>query len=152
MPNPISVFRGLLTQQTATNITSTLPTFAGITTATANTNGSLVANWAAATTTKTPVEYVIYISIGSVNAVTLFAANNIHSIVPSTRTSAMIFTLANQSTFISNGQIYTLGVRAKDAFGYSDLNTAIQTVTATGSSNLSTVIQNAANLIVANTY
>lgn len=130
-------------------VDSTAPTFAGISAAVPSTSGSIEAQWLVATDVSNPIEYLIYISIGSVNAATLFQTSNLVSIAPSTATSKKIFTLADQTTYLVNGQQYTMGVRAKDSVGNINTNVALLTPTATASGNLPAVYQTLATNIAA---
>lgn len=133
-----------------TSITdATPPTFAGITSVTPNSDGSITAAWSAGSTPKTPLEYEIFIALGSVSAATLFQASNLQKIVPTGTTSTKVFMLADQATYILNGATYTLGVRAKDALGYEDSNTAILTTTAIASGNLISIFQTVAASLAA---
>lgn len=119
----------------------TPPTFAGITGATPNTDGSITALWSAASDATPPIEYNIYIALGVVSAAALFVPGNLVTISPALTTSKRIFTLADQTTYLVNGQQYTMGVRAKDAVGNIDTNLVIQTPTAIASGNLPVVLQ-----------
>jgi hypothetical protein len=110
----------------------TPPSFSGITSAVANSNGSITANWSSATDASEPVTYSVYIELGSVSAASLFAPTNEVLIAPSTATSIKVYTLADQVTYLQPDQIYTLGVRAKDAVGNVNTNTAIATATSSG--------------------
>lgn len=128
---------------------TTAPTFSGITSTTPNTDGSITASWSAASDATAPIEYLIYIALGSVSAASLFVSGNLVTISPALTLSKRIFTLADQTTYILNGQIYTLGVRAKDAVGNINTNTAISTATAIASGNLPTVLQTTATQLAA---
>ena len=102
------------------------PTFAGITSVTPNTDGSITANWAAASAPSgclTPIEYIVYIALGNVNAATLFQNSNICAYVPFGSLTTKVFLLSDFMTYLINGQQYTLGVRAKSATGISENNT-----------------------------
>lgn len=127
----------------------TPPTFAGISSVGANTDGSLSCGWLSATDASTPVEYLIYIALGSVSAGALFVSGNLQKIVPSGALSTRVFMLADQTTYLLNGQTYTLGVRAKDALGNVNTNTALLTVMAVASGNLPTVLQATATALAA---
>lgn len=120
---------------------TTAPTFAGITGAVANTDGSLTAQWSAATDATPPIEFIIYIALGSVNAAALFQSANIVTISPANTLSKNVINLADQETYLVKGEQYTLGVRAKDALGNINTNTAIQVITAVASGNLPEVYQ-----------
>ena len=151
MPNPFSLFRGLMVQKPAPYGVPdvTPPTFAGLTSATPNDDGSITVNWALATSTKTPIDYHIYIAPGVVSAVTLF--NSIYQAVhiPPGKTTGKVFLLADQLTYLVKGQQYTLGVRSNDVYGFEDSNVAIATVTAIASGNLPAIFQTLANQIAA---
>lgn len=136
-------FAGLFYQSTPNASVSDLtpPTFAGITGTTPNTDGSITASWSPASDATGPIEYNIYIALGVVNAATLFQASNLVKIAPAGTTSTRVFTLADQSTYLVNGQQYTMGVRARDAVNNMDSNTALQTPTAIASGNLPVVLQ-----------
>lgn len=117
----------------------TPPTFAGIASVVPKNNGAIQVTWLAATDATPPIEYKIYIALGSVSAGTLFNSSNLVTIAPAGSLNKMIFTLADQTTFIIKDQVYTLGVRAEDAVGNVDTNTAILTATALGSVDLATI-------------
>lgn len=130
-------------------LSATPPTFAGVVSTTPATDGSISAAWAAGSTTKTPLEYEVYISLGSVNAATLFQTVNKVLISPNSATSQKIFTLADNTTYLVKGSQYTVGVRAKDALGYTDSNTVLSTPTAIASGNLPAVFQALADSLIA---
>lgn len=135
MPNPSSYFLGSSIVQKpapASSPSVTSPIFAGITSKLANTDGSISVSYAAATTVNPPIEYVIYAALGSVTAGSLFNSANIVEIIPSGILTARIFTLKDQVTYLIKDQIYTFGVRSKDAYGNTDNNTAILTETSLG--------------------
>jgi hypothetical protein len=142
MSNPVSYFGAQINQLPApTNIpSSTPPTFAGITSNTPNSDGSVTLNWSAATFVVTPGQYLLYIALGSVSAATLFALAPA-SIAPAGNTSFKVFTLNDEATYLVNGNTYTVGVRAKDAVGNIDSNTVIETFAATASGNIGGVMQ-----------
>ena len=144
-------FAGLFSALTskACTVDTTPPTFAGISGATPNSDGSISVSWALATSTKPPVGYHVYISLGSVSAATLFQQSNVTAHVPPGKTSGRVFLLPDQSTYLVKDQVYTLGVRANDAQGYEDSNTAIQVVTAIASGNLAAVFQTIATQMAA---
>lgn len=124
---------------------STLPTFGGVTSVTSNSDGSFTVAWSAGSTTKTPLEYHIYIGLGALPAATLFSGTTYKAtIAPGTQTSRRVFLLADGSTYFVNGQQYTFGVRAVDAFGFMDSNVAVINSTAIGSGNLPAVLQSIA--------
>lgn len=141
-------FDQLLPQNCVVNTTP--PTFAGISGTTPNTDGSITATWLAGSTSgKDPIEYEIYITTGVVSAGALFVSTNKATISPSGTTSKKIFTLADQTTYLVNGQQYTMGVRAVDSQGYTETNVALQTPTAVASGNLPVVYQTLATNIAA---
>lgn len=125
------------------------PTFAGIQSVAANTDGSFTVSWLSASDATPPIEYNIYVALGSVTALTLFQSSNIVTISPASTVSKRIFTLSDQTTYYVNGQIYTFGVRAKDAVGNQDSNLVIATQTAIASGNLPVVYQNIATQLAA---
>ena len=146
MANPSVYFAGpisiLLSNACVFNITP--PTFSGISSVTPNTDGSITVNWSLASDSSTPVEYLVYIALGSVSAATLFQSSNLVRINPAGTTTTRIFLLGDQSTYLVNGSTYTLGVRAKDAVGNINTNNAILTATAIASGNLPSVYQSVA--------
>ena len=114
----------LFYSNTTTNTTA--PTFSGISSVTPNNDGSFTLTWSAATGAfATPVEYDIFVALGSVSAASLFVSGNNVSTSQNNATSANVFTLANLATYFVNGQIYTFGVRAVSATNISDTNIAI---------------------------
>ena len=122
----------------------TPPTFAGVASATPNTDGSISLAWLAATDLTGPIEYLLYIALGSVSAGTLFQVSNLVTIAPAVLTKK-IFTLADQTTYLVNGQQYTVGVRAKDGVGNINTNVVILTPTAIASGNIPGVYQQILN-------
>lgn len=96
----------------------TPPTFAGIVGLTSNSDGSLTANWSAASDVSLPISYEVYIQKNT--ATGLFSMNNLALIVRST--SARIFALSD-ATPLENSTTYYVGVRAVDAVGNADNNT-----------------------------
>jgi len=112
---------------TSATIVTTPPTFAGIVSATPNSDGSVTVGYAAATTVLQPVEYEVHCLPGSVSAATLFAAS-----------PALITTLLSEAVFFdSNGdslsaQNYTFGVRARDRLDNLNLNTVVLTTASSG--------------------
>jgi hypothetical protein len=122
-------------------VDTTAPTFAGIASATPGTDGSIQAAWLAGSDVTTPIEYLIYLALGVVNAAALFQASNLVSIAPAGALSKKVFTLGDQTTYFVNGQQYTMGVRARDGVGNINTNTVLLTPTATGSGNLPAVFQ-----------
>jgi len=122
-------------------VDTTPPVFAGITNATPSEDGSIEVEFAAATSPKNPVDYHVYIALGSVSPLVLFQDSNIAVHLPAGVLSGRVFLLADQQTYLVNGQVYTLGVRANDAYGYKDSNVVIEVVTAIASGNLPFVLQ-----------
>lgn len=123
-------------------VDTSLPTFAGITSVTPNADGSFTIGWASGTSTKNPLRYEIYALPGVVSAATLFSTDdNVLQIEPDQVTSARVFTLSDDSTYFVNGQIYTFGVKALDAYGYEGGPATVITSTAIGSGNLPIVYQ-----------
>ena len=141
-------FYGLFSQRTpnASITDTTPPTLSGIGGVVANADGTFTVSWSAATDSTTPIRYNVYIAVGSVSAASLFVSSNIVKVVRGL--SSNVSTLANQTTYIVNGQIYTFGVRAEDAVGNLNTNTAILTSTAIGSGNLASLFQTIAASLV----
>lgn len=125
----------------ACTIDPTPPTFAGIISTTPQSDGTFIVTWAAATSTKIPVRYEIYVAVGSVSAAALFITANRVAFAPGSLTSWRIGWLRDQTTYIVNGQIYTFGIRAVDAQNYSDSNNVILTSTAIASGNIGGLFQ-----------
>ena len=112
---------------------TTPPTFTGVSSATANNNGSITVAWGSVTeAVSLPVEFLVYVALGDVDAATLFVPGNLTKIVPSGATSTKVYTLADQTTYLAAGQTYTFGVRAKDAVGNINQNVAVETAVSTG--------------------
>lgn len=111
----------------------TPPTFAGIVSVAPHLNGSFLLSWAAATEVDSnPVEYVLYAAKGSLTAASLFLPANVSGITK--ELSKRLFQHGEPSPYyFSIDDVYTFGVRAKDALGNTETNTAILTATATGS-------------------
>lgn len=122
---------------------TTPPTFAGVTSLTPNTDGSITVNWAAATDSSTPITYPVYIAVGSVSAAALFVPSNMAVIAPANTLTTKVFLLGDQTTYLINGTTYTIGVRAIDAYGNVNTNTTILTTVAVASGNLPVALQNA---------
>jgi len=128
-------FFGPMSQKTSNSslIDNTPPTFSGVSTATQNTNGSISVSWGGVTEAQSnPVEFNIYIALGSVDATTLFVTSNLVLTAPASSSEIQVYTLADQTTYLRAGQVYTFGVRAKDAVGNLNTNTAIATATSLG--------------------
>ena len=145
MSNPISLFLATPFVQKLANSqvsNSTAPTFSGISGVTPNNDGSFTLSWSAATGAfATPVEYDIYVALGSVSASSLFVSGNMVETSQNNATSANVSTLANLTTYFVNGQVYTFGVRAVSSTSISDTNTTIMTATAIASGNLASIFQ-----------
>jgi len=103
----------------------TAPTFAGITGLAANADGSLTASWSAATDATPPIEYRVYLALGSVSAATLFATTPLVGVYA---LSARLYADASNAALVA-GSVYTVGVRAADALGNLNTNTAVLTQT-----------------------
>ena len=128
-------FFGPMTQKTSNSslVDNTPPTFAGVSSATQNTNGSITVAWGSVTEAQsTPVAFNIYVALGSVDATALFVAGNLVLTAPTSASEIQVYTLADQTTYLKAGQIYTFGVRAKDAVGNINTNTAIATAASLG--------------------
>ena len=130
---------------TSATIITTPPTFAGIVSATAQTDGSFLVTWAAATGINPPLEYLVYIALGSVSGATLFQASNVVTVVPTGALSKRVFTLSDQSTYLVKGQQYTMGVRAKDGVQNTDANLVTIVETAIASGDIPTIYQTIAS-------
>ena len=128
--------------QTAVQNT-TAPTFAGVSSVVANADGSVTAHWSLATgSAATPIRYKVYIAVGaSIPAASLFVAANLAEEAPSTWTYANIFQLGDQSTYLVNGQAYTVGVRAFSAENITETNTVTLNVTAIATGNIGGAFQ-----------
>jgi hypothetical protein len=114
---------------------TTPPTFSGITSAVAQTNGSIKVNFPAASDVSAPIRYRIYIAAGSVSAGALFVPGNIVDILEPSGAgpySKNIYTLADQTTYLAIDGLYTFGVRAVDALGNAEFNSAIVTESSFG--------------------
>lgn len=131
---------------TTAQTNTTPPTFGGITSATASTDGSILAAWSLATgSAATPIRYVVYCALGaSVPAASLFVGANIVGEARSTWTSLRFFQLGDQSTYLVNGQSYTVGVRAFSAVNVFETNTVTLNVTAVATANLPSTLQTTA--------
>lgn len=99
---------------------TTPPTFAGITSSVAQSNGSILCSWSAATDTSPPINYEVYCALGSVSPATLFATT---PVVIVRSLNAFVF-VDSSGEFLVNDQMYTLGVRARDALGNLNTNNA----------------------------
>lgn len=119
----------------------TPPTFAGVSTLVAQTDGGIEVQWLAGSTTKPDLSYLVYIALGVVTAPVLFQDANVVTI--SRGNKAKVYTLADLSTYLVKGSQYTFGVRAKDALDISETNTVVQTVVALSSGNIVDLLQTA---------
>lgn len=146
MPNPSTYFKGRFSSLAAKAciIDTSLPTFAGIASVTPQADGTFLVTWAAATSSKPPVRYEIYVALGNVNAATLFVPGNKVAVATGLVTSWRLGWLSDQVTYFLNGQIYTFGIRAVDAQNFTETNTVVQTSTAIASGNVTGIIQTAA--------
>lgn len=105
----------------------TPPTFAGINFLDVESRGQIRAGWSAATDSTPPIRYEVYIQAST--ATGLFNTANIIAVTPNLQYD--IFTLPNGS-FLQNGTIYFVGVRAIDGVNNRDNNTVSQSVISTG--------------------
>lgn len=136
MPNPISLVRSQAYQKASSfgTLDVSLPTFAGITSVTPNTDGSFSLSHGTPTGSKPPYDVVYYAALGSVSAATLFQSSNRVSAID-IGAEQRVFTLRDGTYFV-NGLQYTFGARAKDAFTYYETNTAVIVSTAIASGNV----------------
>lgn len=136
MSNPVSMLRGKIYQKVSAFGTSdvSLPTFAGLTSVTPNTDGSFSLTHGTPTGSKPPFDVVYYAALGSVSAATLFQSSNRVSAID-IGAEQKVFTLRDGTYFV-NGLQYTFGARAKDAFTYYETNTSIVVSTAIASGNV----------------
>lgn len=143
MPTP-QFFQGLFSQlaSKACIVDTIPPTFAGVSSSTAENSGGFLVQWLAATDANPPVQYRIYVALGVVSAATLFALNPVKIIRG--MLLARVFTLTDQATYFIKGQQYTIGVRAEDSIGNIDSNVIILTPTAIATGDLPTVLQDLA--------
>jgi hypothetical protein len=109
----------------ACTLDTTPPTNTGITSVTANDNGSLSVVSSVATDATAPIRYEYYISTTNVG---LFNTSNICLIKNSP--NADIFTDANEDLLTS--QLYYVGVRAVDGAGNRETNTLDDSATSLG--------------------
>lgn len=132
-------FQGLFYQSTSSACVADLtpPTFAGLTTVTPNSDGSFTVSWSAATDISPPLTYEIYILPGSVSSGTLFAA----SVTNATRSLTYRAYIDSNGNPMIKDQLYTLGVRVRDALNNLNTNTVTMTSTAIGSVNLAQIYQ-----------
>ena len=99
----------------------TLPTFSGISSLTdlASLTVGILASWSAATGTKT--EYQIFIKKD--NNTNLFTSTYLKCYALDTSTSMELYTYADNTTNIANGDTVFVGVRACNTLSYCDTNT-----------------------------
>ena len=105
----------------------TPPTFSGITFLDVESRGQIRAGWAAATDPTLPIRYEVYIKAGS--SVGLFNTTNIVALTPNLNYD--IFTMPDGS-FLVNGTVYYVGVRAIDGVNNRDSNVVSMNVVSTG--------------------
>jgi len=103
----------------ACTVDTTPPTFAGVTSLTANSNGSFTAAWSAATDVGSPIRYTLFVQAST--ATGLFADAN-RMPVGAGNTTATIYTNA-AGTELQSGVTYHVGVRASDPSGNEETNT-----------------------------
>jgi hypothetical protein len=115
-----------LASQASLSVT-TPPTFSGISSLVAQTNGSLLVSWNPATFAATPGSYDVYIQANT--ATGLFSAANM--VISPISSPAYVFQLPN-GTLLVNGTTYYVGVRAQDAVGNVDTNTVILSAVSSG--------------------
>lgn len=128
---------------TSAMIITTPPTFAGITGVVPNLDGSINVQWGAASSINLPLEFQVYVALGSVSAAVLFSGVPA-VIAPSNALNIDLYQLSDQSTYFVNGQLYTFGVRCKDGVNNQNTNLTIMTATALSSGNLPVILQNTA--------
>ncbi len=121
---------------------TTAPTFAGVTSVTQNSNGSLTANATAATDISNPIRYELYISTTNIG---LFNTSNI---------SLVSYSLPMTVYTDSSGDLlvygdYYIGLRAVDAVGNRETNTVTIQETSLGVPDYSVIDK--LNQILANT-
>ena len=95
---------------------TTPPTFAGIATLVANTNGSITASWLAASDIAAPIYYEVYVK--KTTATGLFTQTNPFVVKD---LSCVIFTELD-GTPLEKDETYFVGVRARDAVGNLETN------------------------------
>lgn len=104
---------------------TTPPTFSGITSLTQNLDGSLQADWSAASDISLPIHYEIYIQAET--ATGLFTT----SPMLAGNTSKRIATLSDETTILQPNTTYYVGVRAVDGVGNRDTNSVSLSITLT---------------------
>lgn len=105
----------------------TPPVFSGINFLDVESRGQIRAGWAAATDANAPIRYEVYIQ--ETTSAGLFNTANIVAITPNLIFD--IFTMPDGS-FLVNGTVYFVGVRAVDAVSNRDTNTVSLNVISTG--------------------
>jgi hypothetical protein len=98
-------------------VDTTPPTFAGISSAVAQPNGSLLASWLAASDLTLPITYEIFIK--PITATDLFLPENM--CLQTRNLSAFIFIDGNANILVN--ETYFVGVRARDGVGNVETNT-----------------------------
>lgn len=126
----------------------TPPVFTGVSGLVPKNNGAIQVLFGSATDDTNPIDFLIYISLGDVDAATLFQSQNLVEIAPAGCSGTFVFTLGkgvwpnvNSPVFIIKDQEYTFGVRARDAVGNVETNTVVMKTTAIGSVDLATIFQ-----------
>jgi hypothetical protein len=113
------------------NLNVVAPTFAGITGATPQADGSVLITWGAVSGAYlTPARFRIFCAPGSVSAAVLFSDGNFLEAVSVTATSAKVYVDSLGAT-LTAGNTYTFGVRAVSTSGITNLNVAILTAVVT---------------------
>lgn len=113
----------------------TPPTFTGISALTAQTNGTLLVAWPAATDSTGPITYDIYIAQGTVLAAALFLPANITMSYRPTGAGPFnryIYQLGSSGAYLVYGQTYTVGVRCRDGVSNENTNVALLTAISNG--------------------
>ena len=105
----------------------TPPVFSGINFLDVESRGQIRAGWNAATDANPPIRYEVYIQAST--SIGLFNTANI--VASTDKLQYDIFTLPNGS-FLVNGTVYFVGVRAVDALSNRDANTVSLNVISTG--------------------
>jgi len=143
-------FAGLFIHKAAVAsiVDTTPPTFSGISFITARPNGSIRPVWGAGTDLATPIRYEVYVQ--ATTSVGLFSTSNIAYITNGLTID--VFQLADTSLLLK-GTSYHMGIRAVDAVGNRDSNTASLSAISAGVldddlSSSAQKIENAANLII----
>ena len=105
----------------------TPPTFAGINFLDVESRGQIRAGWSAATDASAPIRYEVYIKAST--ATGLFSTTNIIAVTPNLQYD--IFSLPDGS-FLQNGTVYYVGIRAIDGVNNRDSNLVSMSVISTG--------------------